>query len=92
MTALTWPGRESVAAFLKSHVLASGNRWRLVPARANGQPALGNYRWDAPRQSFLPRSLSVLTLDGEGIAEITTFIDPQLPSSFGLPEEVAPGS
>src|SRR5829696_2418906 len=36
----TWyRGREAVAAFLKGHVLASENRWRLVPARANGQLA-----------------------------------------------------
>jgi RNA polymerase sigma-70 factor (ECF subfamily) len=88
----TWyRGREAVAAFLRSHVLASENRWRVVPARANGQPALGNYRWDEQRQKFLPRSLSVLTLEGEGIAEITTFLDPELRPSFGLPEELPPG-
>src|SRR5215211_1126895 len=88
----TWyRGREAVAAFLKGHVLASENRWRLVPARANGQVAFGNYRWDEERQSFLPRSISVLTLDGEGIAEITTFLGPELLSSFGLPDEVPPG-
>ncbi len=88
----TWyRGREAVAAFLAGHVLASENRWRLVPARANGQLAFGNYRWDAERQSFLPRSLSVLTLGGEGIAEITTFLGPGLMSSFGLPDEVPSG-
>jgi hypothetical protein len=85
----TWyRGREAVAAFLRGHVLASENRWRLVRARVNGQVAFGNYRWDEERQSFLPRSISVLTLDSEGIAEITTFIDPERLSSFGLPDEV----
>ena len=88
----TWyRGREAVAAFLKGHVLASENRWRLVAARANGQLAFGNYRWDEEWQSFLPRSISVLTLDGQGIAEITTFLGPELLLSFGLPEEVPPG-
>src|SRR5215208_4679280 len=88
----TWyRGREAVAAFLKDHVLASETRWRLIQARANGQIAFGNYRWDEQRQSFLPRSLSVLTLDGEGIAEITTFLGPELLTSFGLPDEVPPG-
>jgi len=87
----TWyRGREAVAAFLKGHVLASENRWRLVPARANGQLAFGNYRWDDEGQSFLPRSISVLTLDGEGISEITTFLGPEVLSNFGLPEEVPP--
>jgi RNA polymerase sigma-70 factor (ECF subfamily) len=86
----TWyRGREAVAAFLQSHVLASENRWRLVPTRANGQPAFGNYRWDEQRQSFLPRSISVLTLDGEGIAEITTFLGPELLPRFGLPATAA---
>jgi limonene-1,2-epoxide hydrolase len=76
----TWSrGRAAVAAFLKGHVLASENRWRLVSARANGQLAFGNYRWDEEWQSFLPRSISVLTLDGEGIAEITTFRPPPAP-------------
>src|ERR687896_322730 len=56
----TWyRGREAVGAFLRGHVLSSENRWRLVPARANGQLAFGNYRWDEERQSFLPRSISV---------------------------------
>jgi RNA polymerase sigma-70 factor, ECF subfamily len=88
----TWyRGREAIAAFLRKHVLAPENRWRLVPARANGQAALGNYRWDEERQRFLPRSISVLTLDGERIAEITTFLGPELLSRFGLPDEVPPG-
>ena len=87
----TWyRGREAVAAFLKGHVLASENRWRLVPTRANGQLAFGNYRWDEEQQSFLPRSISALTLDGEEIAEITTFIDPELVPLFGLPNDLQP--
>lgn len=87
----TWyRGREAAAAFLKGHVLAREHRWRLVPTRANGQVAFGNYRWNDARQSFLPRSLSVLTLDGDGITEITTFLGPELLSNFGLPGEVPP--
>src|SRR4051794_34453083 len=88
----TWyRGREAVATFLKRHVLASGNRWRLVPARANGQLALGNYRWDEQRKAFLPRSLSVLTLGVGGIAEIPPSLGPELFSSLGLPNGVPVG-
>jgi RNA polymerase sigma-70 factor (ECF subfamily) len=84
----TWyRGREAVGFFLSSHVLKD-NRWRLVAARANGQPAFGNYRWDEQRQAFEPRSLSVLTLARDGIAEITTFIGPALFPRFGLPDQV----
>jgi RNA polymerase sigma-70 factor (ECF subfamily) len=84
----TWyRGREAVAAFLKADVLRD-KRWRVVPARANGQLAFGNYRWDEQRETFEPRSISVLTLDREGIAEITTFMDPELIPSFGLPSAI----
>ena len=87
----TWyRGREAVAAFLAGDVLASDKRWRLVPARANGQLAFGNYRWDEERGIFEPRSISVMTLARDGIAEITTFIDPELLPRFGLPTEIEP--
>src|SRR5215208_3692255 len=82
----TWyRGREAVAAFLSTDVLRD-KRWRVLPARANGQLAFGNYRWDAERATFEPRSLSVLTLAREGIAEITTFLGPGLLPLFGLPD------
>jgi RNA polymerase sigma-70 factor (ECF subfamily) len=87
----TWyRGREAVAAFLSDHVLAGDKRWRLVPARANGQLAFGNYRWDEARSIFEPRSLSVLTLGREGIAEITTFLGPEMVPRFGLPDRIEP--
>jgi RNA polymerase sigma-70 factor, ECF subfamily len=86
----TWyRGREAVALFLSTDVLRD-KRWRLVPARANGQLAFGNYRWDEERATFEPRSISVLTLAREGIAEITTFIGPELTALFGLPDQIEP--
>ena len=85
----TWyRGREAVAAFLEGVALRSDKRWRLVPARANGQLAFGKYLWDEERETFAPHSISVLTLDGEVIAEITTFLDPELIPRFGLPDEI----
>jgi len=86
----TWyGGREAVTAFLKADVLRD-QRWRLVPARANGQLAFGNYRWEKERATFEPRSFSVLTLAREGIAEITTFLGAELIPSFGLPDQIEP--
>ena len=85
----TWyRGREAVAAFLSGHVLRE-KRWRVVPVRANAQLAFGNYRLDERREAFEPRSISVLTLAREGIAEITTFLDPGLFPRFGLPDQIA---
>ena len=87
----TWyRGREAVSTFLSGHVLASDKRWRLVPVRANGQLAFGNYRWDEAREIFDPRSISVFTLGREGIAEITTFLGPGALPSFGLPDQIEP--
>jgi RNA polymerase sigma-70 factor, ECF subfamily len=87
----TWyRGREAVAAFLSGHVLASDKHWRLVPARANGQLAFGNYRLDEERATFEPRSISVLTLGREGIAEVTTFLGSGLLPLFGLPDQIEP--
>ena len=84
----TWyRGREAVAAFLKADVMRD-KRWRLVPARANGQLAFGNYRWSEERETFEPRSISVLTLDGKLIADHTSFLDPELIPRFGLPDEI----
>jgi RNA polymerase sigma-70 factor, ECF subfamily len=85
----TWyRGREAVAAFLSTDVLRD-KHWRVVPARANGQLAFGNYRLDEERAIFEPRSISVLTLAREGIAEITTFLGPGRVPHFGLPAEIA---
>jgi RNA polymerase sigma-70 factor (ECF subfamily) len=85
----TWyRGREAIAAFLKAEVFTSDRRWRVVPARANGQLAFGHYRWDRERETFAARGISVLTLDRERIADFTTFLDPQLIPRFGLPAEI----
>jgi RNA polymerase sigma-70 factor, ECF subfamily len=87
----TWyRGRDAVAAFLERRPLRSDRRWRLVPVRANGQPAFGHYMWDEEREIFVAHGITVLTLDGERIAEITSFLDPELIPRFGLADEVGP--
>ena len=87
----TWyRGRAAVAAFLERGPLRRERRWRLVPVRANGQLAFGKYSWSEERGAFAAHSITVLTLDGDGIADITSFIDPELVPRFGLPEEIEP--
>jgi RNA polymerase sigma-70 factor (ECF subfamily) len=82
----TWfHGREAVAAFLARLPLSGRYRWRLVPTRANGQPAFGTYKWNAERASFLPSEILVLTLAGARIAEITAFRSTEPFERFGLP-------
>jgi RNA polymerase sigma-70 factor, ECF subfamily len=89
----TWyRGREAVAAFLEGVALRRDMRWRLVPVRVNGQLAFGKYIWDEQRETSAPHSISVLTLEEEGIAEITTFLDAELIPRFGLPDEIEAGT
>lgn len=49
----------------------------------------GGYAWDEPSRSFLPNCLSVLTLDGAEIQEITAFLDPVAFRHTGLPHQLA---
>jgi RNA polymerase sigma-70 factor, ECF subfamily len=85
----TWfQGREAVAAFLARVPLAGRHRWRLVPTRANGQPAFGTYLWDAEHETFAANEIIVLTLDGPRIAEIIAFRSAEPFARFGLPAAI----
>jgi RNA polymerase sigma-70 factor (ECF subfamily) len=83
-----YAGREAVAAFLDAYPLAEGNRWRLVRTSANGQLAFGHYIWRDEANVFVPREVSVLTVRGTQIEDITIFRDPEAPARFGLPEQI----
>ena len=87
---LRYAGRDAVAEFFAT-IPAGGalDRFRLVPTRANRQPALAIYRLDAESHTFRAWGMFVLGLDGEAIAEITAFVDPRLVPLFGLPDDYA---
>ena len=58
---------------------------RLVPTRANGLPAFGQYRAD-PAGGHMPWGLVLLEVSGDRVAGITTFLDTaNLFPLFGLP-------
>ena len=76
-------GREAISAFLPA---GPPGRWRLVPARANGQLAFGAYRWDPRTRSHRAALLDVLALRGGKIAEVTAFAVPGAFRRFGLPD------
>src|SRR5206468_2165819 len=58
---------------------------RLVPTRANGQPAFGCYLPDAHAPIARAYGLLVLTLTDESISAITWFGERSLLAHFGLP-------
>jgi RNA polymerase sigma-70 factor (ECF subfamily) len=80
----TWfAGRSAVVGFLRAKVLHP-DRWRMLPTRANGQPAAAEYE-RTPAGVYEPRGIQVLTLAGARIARITAFHDATLVPTFGLP-------
>jgi RNA polymerase sigma-70 factor (ECF subfamily) len=83
---LEYEGPHAIGAFL-STVPAGGalERFRLVPTRANGQPAFGCYLRDPRAPIRHAYGLMVLTLSGDHIAAITGFPDTSVFRSFGLP-------
>jgi RNA polymerase sigma-70 factor (ECF subfamily) len=71
----TWyRGHQAIALFLTRYALR--DRWRLVPARANGQLAFACYAWDTETESHTALSLDVLTLEGTRATEVTSFVTP----------------
>ena len=79
----TWfTGQPAVVGFLASRVLRK-DRWRMVPTRANDQPAAVAYK-RAGDGRYEAHGVEVLTLIGDRIARITAFHDPSLVPTFGL--------
>jgi RNA polymerase sigma-70 factor (TIGR02960 family) len=82
---LEYQGRDAIAAFLAWREQERGRPLRLVPTRANTQPAFGCYLPDPHAAIARARGLFVLTLDRDAITAITWFTDTALLQHFGLP-------
>jgi RNA polymerase sigma-70 factor (ECF subfamily) len=67
-------GLEGIRGFLVVGPLSGEFRWRHLPAHVNGQAASAAYSWVEAEQAYLPFALDVLTLEGDRIKEITSFI------------------
>jgi RNA polymerase sigma-70 factor, ECF subfamily len=79
-------GIEAITAFLEDRARVRGAPLRLVPTRANGQPAFGCYLDDRYAPVARPFSFLVLTLAGAEISAITAFTaDTSIFAHFGLP-------
>ena len=87
--AVWFAGRDEIASFLALRPLRRGWRERVLPTRANGQLAFGHYALKDGR--FEAHALSVLTLRGHEIAQMTVFLTPEPFARFGLPETIEHG-
>jgi RNA polymerase sigma-70 factor (TIGR02960 family) len=84
-----YQGAEGISRFLQDRIAGRAGRGvRLIPTRANGQPAFGHYLEDphAPVGRFV--GVLVLTLEGDRISAITRFADSGILARFGLPRTV----
>jgi RNA polymerase sigma-70 factor, ECF subfamily len=92
----TWfAGKDAVLVFLtewafsgRAYNAEGRRRVRVLPTRANGQPAFATYSWDDEQQAHLPAVLQVLTLRDGRIVEITGFVEPAVFAGFGLPDRL----
>jgi RNA polymerase sigma-70 factor (TIGR02960 family) len=80
-----YQGPGAIRALLLNMEVRRGVPMRLVPTRANTQPAFGCYV-PAPQTDIArPYGLFVLTLQGDRISAITRFTDSSVFPLFGLP-------
>jgi RNA polymerase sigma-70 factor, ECF subfamily len=80
-----YQGRDAIRAFLRDREVRRGALLRLVPTRANGQPAFGCYLPSAHEEIARAYALFVLTLDSDRISAITWFGDTSVFPQLGLP-------
>jgi RNA polymerase sigma-70 factor (TIGR02960 family) len=80
-----YQGQAAIGTFLSDRAVRRGTPLRLVPTRANGQPAFGCY-FPSPQTGIArPHGLLVLTLKSDQISAITWFADSSVFPHFGLP-------
>jgi RNA polymerase sigma-70 factor (ECF subfamily) len=80
---LEWfSGKKDALRFFAARVREPG-QLRMVPIRANGQPAVAMYERGADG-ALRAHSVQVLTVEGDEVARITAFLEPALFARFGL--------
>jgi RNA polymerase sigma-70 factor (TIGR02960 family) len=80
-----YQGPAAIGAFLDDRAVRRGTPLRLVPTRANGQPAFGCYFPSPQTEIARPYGLLVLTLEGDQVSAMTWFADSSVFPLFGLP-------
>jgi RNA polymerase sigma-70 factor (ECF subfamily) len=76
-------GARPIAEFLDQ--VALGQDLKVVPTRANNDPALGYYRPDPNANIYRASAILVLSVAGEQVSSITRFGDKSLFACLGLP-------
>ena len=86
---MQYQGRDLAARFWAATAFRPGRSARLVPTRANGQPAFGLYIREPKAPVFGANGILMLTLAGRQISAVTGFPDNSAMRIFGLPQTLA---
>ena len=86
---LWYLGKSGYGRFMDRLFAMRGRDWRMVPARANGQPAVVAYCRDAEGVHRL-HTLQVFTVTSAGISHNVVFADPEVLRAFGFPAVLPP--
>ena len=81
---LEYRGIESAQRLFAAVTFRPGRTYRVVPTRANGQPAFGLYLADPHASVYRAYSLLVIATAGDHITAITGFTT-NVMARFGLP-------
>jgi hypothetical protein len=87
---LEYRGIGEARQFFAAVTLRPGRSYRVVPTRANGQPAFGMYMPDPHTGVYRAYALHVVTIADDRIAAVTGFAASVMPR-FGLPRTL-PGT
>jgi RNA polymerase sigma-70 factor (TIGR02960 family) len=87
---LEYRGIESAKRVFAAVIFRPGRTYRVVPTRANGQPAFGLYLADPHASVYRAYGLQVITTAGDHITAITCFTTDVM-TRFGLPRTL-PGT
>jgi RNA polymerase sigma-70 factor (ECF subfamily) len=86
----TWyDGREAIMTAQRQGWDPSFGQLRGLVTSANTQPAAAHYLRPPGDEEFRPLALDVLSIEDGRVAEITTFVSPELFSAFGLPPKLS---
>jgi hypothetical protein len=85
---IEYEGPDAIAAFLRHRFELRAGAMRVVPTRANTQPAFGVYVPDPRAAIARPYGQLVLTLEGDAIPAMTYFADTAVFPHFGLPRRL----
>jgi RNA polymerase sigma-70 factor (ECF subfamily) len=85
----TWyVGREAILIASKKGFDPDFGRLRSVVAAANRQPAAAHYLRAPGESDYRPLALDALRIEGGRVAEISSFVFPDLFPAFGLPPKL----